>query len=240
MLIFHDGTLDGLTTSTGIVGALTRDDVFRAKYRSDEAHGLCFIEDVVTVLRGAPTLLQVDLKLMRPITPARSEALMTALQPLGDRVIVGSQAHWNLRALPGVPRAFDPTLQWHFDPKQELDEAWPKQLGVHGFYDDSPLAAIRHVSPGDYLEQRVQDLLGIFSPVVEWMVDINTIRRMHAMGLNLAERLARSNCALAAWTVRERTPDRANVVRELCALGVETFITDAPLTVARELSARVS
>ncbi len=236
MLIFHDASLDGSTTSRGVVGALTRENVSTTRYRRDEKHGVCFIEDVVDLLRGTPTLLQVDLKLMRPITAARSAALLAALEPLGQQVIIGSQAHWNLRRLSGVPLAFDPTLQWHFDPERRFEEAWPKQQGIHGLWDDSPLAGIRHATASDYLEHRVQDLLALFPEAVEWMVDVRTIQHIELLGLNLAERLNRSNCSLAAWTIRERTPGRAELVRDLCRLGVETFITDAPRTVANDLA----
>ena len=236
MLIFHDAALDASTTSKGVVGALTREQVAGARYQSDEQHGLCFLEEVIDLLRGTQTLLQVDLKLMRPISSGRSEALLASLRPLGGQVIIGSQAHWNLRSLTGVPVAFDPTLQWHFDPERHFEEAWPKQLGVHGLWDDSPLAGIRHASPGDYVDHRIQDLLNLSPEAVEWMVDFRTIQHIRSLGVNLAERLSRANCALAGWTIRERTPDRARLVRELCELGVETLITDAPLIVAGDLA----
>ncbi|MGE0600850.1 MAG: glycerophosphodiester phosphodiesterase [Dehalococcoidia bacterium] len=236
MLIFHDATLDRATTVAGAVGSLSRANVAHARYLADESHGLCFLEDVVDLLRGSSTTLQVDLKLMRPITQARASALLRALKPLRQQVIIGSQAHWNLRSLGGVPLAFDPTLQWHYDPERRMEEALPRQMGVHGLWDDSPLAAIPHASANSYVEQRIQDLLNLFPQAVEWMVDIRTIEHIHSLGTNLAERLARASCALAAWTIRQHTPNRKVLVRELCALGVETFISDVPVAVANDLA----
>ncbi|MGE3074111.1 MAG: glycerophosphodiester phosphodiesterase [Dehalococcoidia bacterium] len=237
MLIFHDTTLDGATNSSGPVASLARESVRAVRYLSDESQGLCFLDDVVDALRGSSTLLQVDLKLMRPITPARTSALLGALKSLDQQVIIGSQAHWNLRSLTGVPLAFDPTLHWHYDPERK---ALPRNMGVHGLWDDSPLAGIPHASADAYIEHRVQDLLNLFPQAVEWMVDIRTIQHVNVLGTNLAERLAQANCALAAWTIHEDTPERNALVRRLCDMGVETFISDVPPIVAEDLTSASS
>ena len=56
-------------------------------------------------------------------------------------------------------------------------------------------------------------------------------------GVALGDRLREEGCALAAWTVREDTPSRRDVVQRLYALGTETIITDAPLLVAEDAAA---
>ena len=237
MLIFHDSTLDQAATGAGVIAALSRRDVRSVRYRRDENHGLCFLEDVVDLMRGSGTLLQVDLKLMRPISPGRAAALKTALAPLGDQVIVGSQAHWNLRQLAPVPVAFDPTLQWHYNPARPVGAEGPRAMGVHGLWDDAPLAAIRHASAGEYIESRIRDLRGLLPAAVEWMVDIQTVLRLAELGVPLGERLRDDGCALASWTVREDTPARAAVVRRLFESGTETIITDCAAAVASDAAA---
>lgn len=230
MLIFHDGALDRSTTGAGRVAGLSRADVTHIRYRADESHGLCFLEEVVDIVRGSATMLQVDLKLMRPMSATRASALQAVLRPLGSNLVVGSQAHWNLRRLNGLPVAFDPTLQWNYDPGRQTTGV-PHTLGVHGFWDDSPLAGIPHASPADYLESRIEDILALLPNAVEWMVDIQTVLRMGELGLALGERLGRSACALAAWTLHD-SPDMAATVSRLFELGAETVITDAPVAAA--------
>lgn len=237
LLIFHDARLDPSTSGSGKVANLTRADLADVSYRWGSPHGLCFLEDVVDLVRGSATMLQVDLKLMRPITDRRAEALQAALKPLSGNVIVGSQAHWNLRSLVRVPIAFDPTLQWHYDPERTFAEALPRTLGIHGLWDDAPIAVIRHATPETYAESRIRDIRALLPAAVEWMVDFATIFRLAEFGVALGDRLREVGCALAAWTVREDTPSRRDVVQRLYALGTETIITDAPLLVAEDAAA---
>jgi hypothetical protein len=178
-------------------------------------------------------MLQVDLKLMRPISDERVAGLSRALRPMRDRLIVGSQAHWNLRRLGALPVAFDPTLHWHYAPGRRAD-LLPRALGIHGLWDDSPLAMNRQVRAPEYLEARVQDLRGLVPEAREWMVDIPTIQHLGSLGFSLGRRLSEEGCSLAAWTLRESTPSRKECLAGLFALGAETVITDVPLLAAAE------
>jgi glycerophosphoryl diester phosphodiesterase len=232
MLVFHDRQLARETTGEGEVASLRRADVAELRYREAHGAGLCFLEDVVEAMRGSRCLLQVDLKLMRPISPERRAALVAALRPLADRVLVGSQAHWNLRELGEIPVAFDPYLQWHYDPQRTVERV-PRRRGVHGLWDDSPLAELRTDS-GDYLRARMEDTLGLLPRAVEWMVDYPTLRHLRTLGLPLGEWLLERNVALSAWTVHEATLERQELVRELFELGAETIITTAPPVIAAD------
>ncbi len=136
MLVFHDGRLDHETTGMGKVDALDRAAAVGLRSRQDERVRLCFLEDVVDRMRGTTTVLQVDLKLMRPITQVRARALEAALQPVRSHVLVGSQAHWNLRPLRGLPLALDPTLQWHSERGRhgnllQVHPRWVEQIPNH-------------------------------------------------------------------------------------------------------------
>ena len=71
MLIFHDSLLDHETTGAGRVDALDGEAARALRYRWDGEHGVCSLDEVADVMRGGDTLLQVDLKLMRPISRGR-------------------------------------------------------------------------------------------------------------------------------------------------------------------------
>lgn len=231
MLVFHDGRLDHETTGTGKVDALDRPAAAALRCRQDERVRLCFLEDVVDRMRGSNTVLQVDLKLMRPITRARVRTLQAALEPVRSHVLVGSQAHWNLRHLPGLPLALDPTLQWHSNLGRH-DNLLPRTLGLHGLWDDSPLATNPRASSTEYIESRVEDINGLLPAAVEWMVDIATIEHIAALGVELGELLGRRGVSLAAWTLRGAEPDPAGLLARLYCSGVHTVITDVPLAAA--------
>lgn len=237
LLVFHDRDLDAETTGTGPVAALTAADVGSIRYLDIDGTPLCLLEDVVAAIEGSDTLLQVDLKGMAMLTPARIERLASVLGPVRGQALVGSQAHWNLRPLrdAGCRVALDPTLQWHYRPGRRGEGLQPASEGIHGLWDDAPLAHVEGVEPAAYVRSRVADILGLV-PAEEWMVDYATIRRLAALGVNLGDELAAHGVELAAWTVHDEGPAAtAGLARELFDLGVTTIITDAPLAVARYL-----
>jgi len=135
MLIFHDGDLDAATTGSGRADMLDAEAARGLRYRGDESVGLCFLKEVVELIEGSSTVLQVDLKLMRPISIRRQRDLREALAPIAGQVILGSRAHWNLRGFgPGVRVALDPTLQWCFAADRS-EATLPTRRGVHGLWD---------------------------------------------------------------------------------------------------------
>ncbi len=226
MVIFHDSLVDESTTGSGRIDAMDWRQTEALRYRQDTSVGVCRLEDVVQAIAKCETLLQIDLKLMRPISIARRSALVRALEPVGAQVIVGSQAHWNLRDVGGLRVAFDPTLQWHYAPGRRA-ELTPARLGVHGLWDDAPIAGIRYATPAEYFEARVEDIAGLLPRAVEWMVDIATLRHLASQGWLLGEELHQRGIELAAWTMRDegRETSRA-LLRELFDLGADTIITD--------------
>ncbi len=236
MVIFHDSDLGAETTGSGRIEALDEPSVRRLRLNGHPEAGLCFLEDVVSAMRGSRTLLQVDLKLMRPLSRSRERRLLGALEPLGDGVLIGSQAHWNLRpiAAAGLPVALDPSLHWRYDPlRLPGDGLTPVRLGVHGLWDDAPLAQIRHAEAHDYAVARMEDLVGVLPRAVEWMVDIETLLHLERLGLALGKELQARGIALAAWTMPEGAPERSvALLRRLFAIGATTVITDHALAIA--------
>jgi glycerophosphoryl diester phosphodiesterase len=234
MLIYHDASLDAETNGSGAVGAIDTAAARELRYRADPAYSPCFLEDVVDVMRGGSTLLQVDLKLMRLMSAERERRLVEALTPIRDLVLIGSQAHWNLRgpARAGLPVAFDPTLQWHYWPHARGENLTPSRLGVHGLWDDAPIAHIPYVAARDYFHSRLDDLLALL-PAREWMVDYGTILHMAEKGFELGHELAHRGVELAAWTLHDTGPGPTSaLIRRLFELGTTTIITDAASTLA--------
>jgi glycerophosphoryl diester phosphodiesterase len=236
MVLLHNDLLEDGTTGAGHASGLTRSAI-RGIQHCGGGGSIGFLDDVVGALQNSETLLQVDLKLLRPITPRQVRGLLQALAPLDGRVLVGSQAHWGLRELSGVRVALDPSMHLRAGPAVGVrpDGPAPAVLGVYGFWDDSPSASAREWSAADYLESRITDLLGLLPNVTEWMVDIPTILRMGELGLSLGDRLHREGVELAAWTVRARTAERACTLQRLFEFGVDTVITDVPMLVANDL-----
>jgi glycerophosphoryl diester phosphodiesterase len=229
MFIFHDAHLDDETTGSGRVSDLDSAAARALRFSSDSSAGPCFLDDVVAAMAGSPTLLQVDLKLMRPLSERRLHLLAGAIAPLGAQALVGSQAHWNLRPLRdwGVPVAFDTTLQWYHDAGRTRAGLTPSRRGLHGLWDDAPIAHIPAFGARDYAEARIDDLAALLPGAVEWMVDIATVRHLGALGVSLGAELAHRGIALAAWTMRDTGPDTSTaLLRELFALGATTIITD--------------
>jgi len=237
MAIFHDDDLQPDSDGSGRLSQLPRSALSAVCHRARGAHPICFLEEVVEALAGTPSILQVDLKLMRPISDGRCRRLQEALAPLGGNVIVGSQAHWNLRRLEGLPVALDPRLHWHYAPERSTGERLPRAIGHHGLWDDAPIASNPHVPAREYVLSRIEDLRGILPGAREWMVDIATVRRLGELGVVLGDELRTRGVALAAWTLRDATQNRAGVVSEMFNLGVETIITDIPVSAAQCVAA---
>lgn len=233
---FHDGGLELPGRGRRELSEITRDDLSHWRYPWPSGpHGICFLEDVVDLVRGSNTLLQVDLKLVRPISAARASILSATLSSVREQVLVGSQAHWNLRRLTSLPIAFDPTLHWHYAPEHPLEDT-PRTRGVHGMWDDAPLAANHHASAEEYAFARIADLRALLPRATEWMVDLGTVRHLGSLGISLGEVLEKDGCELAAWTLRETTPGRVRTLTEMFRLGATTVITDVPLLASSDLA----
>jgi glycerophosphoryl diester phosphodiesterase len=234
MVIFHDSELQHETTGHGRVDALDASAARAIRYTRHPDTELCFLEEIVEEMRGSDTILQVDLKLMRPMSPRRTERIVEALRSIDEHVLIGSQAHWNVRNLRerGFRIALDPTLHWHFAVARPM-EMTPRRLGVHGLWDDAPLAHILHATAEEYVSSRVTDLVEMVPGVAEWMVDIATIRHLGTLGCNLGDVLGERGIELAAWTLRDRgEAETGDVLREMLEHGATTIIADDPTVIA--------
>lgn len=235
MLIYHDHMFERESTGTGRVSEFDRAGASAFRYRDERETPIAWLEDVVDLLRDCDSLLQIDLKLIAPFTPVRFESFLAAIQPLGERAIVGSQAHWNVRRLTGcgATLALDPTWQFNaFGPEEDM--FGPARMGDFGLFDDSPLARFRRrITPEQYVQERIRDVRALFPEATEWMVDIGTIRQLSALGQPLGPILAAQGIALAAWTMHDEGPEVSTpLLRELFEAGATTIITDNALRIS--------
>jgi len=122
-LVLHDDVLDTATTGSGPIGVLTVDAARRLRLRQHAGerrgqpteHVPPLLSDIVALLLAshpAPTLLELDAKDAEPWPWPRVEELARLIEPVKDRVVVGSAADWNLRRL----RTVAPDLQVGFAP----------------------------------------------------------------------------------------------------------------------------
>lgn len=240
MLVYHDATIDGDTDGFGAVEALTRERVPRIRFSSDERISIAMVEDIVDAVRGTDVVLQVDLKQMRPLTDARVNALAGALAPLGEQALIGSMAHWNVRRLTGrgFSLAIDPSLQWN-NLADQHSPLLPSRRGLHGLWDNAPLAVVPGVAGTDYVRERIADINTLVPGCVEWMVDIATLEAIATLGVALGDELHARGVGLAAWTVRDDGPDVTGPLTwRLISLGANAIITDHPRELAGYIAAR--
>jgi glycerophosphoryl diester phosphodiesterase len=239
VIVLHDDRLEGETTGTGPVDRIEIDDARRLRLRSRPDLAPPLLEEVVDLLRPGATVLQVDLKLTPPLSAERVRRLAAALVPLGERAFVGSQGHWNLVSLraAGARVALDPMLHWHFNPARRVAGLLPARAGLHGLWDDAPLAHLPGTAAPDYFAARLRDLLALVDGAMEWLVDYPTLLHLAGRGVPLGETLSSGGVALSAWTVKDRGPAQTQpLLQSLFAAGVDTIITDDVAALARYLA----
>lgn len=237
--VFHDELLDGETEHQGQLAALTARELAAVRLR--DGGSIARLEQVVDAVAGTGTRLQLDLKTLVPLTAGQRAVLSSCVRRLGEGVLLGSRAHWTLRAFEGagIPLAFDPTLLLsHWGAQEAPGGVYPARTGIYGFWDDHPLAHIPGVGERAYLEARFEDLVALAPAVEEWMVNVATILAMGRCGYVLGAELAAAGKNLAAWTLEDAGALQTGaLLRELADLGVSTFITDRPLDLAGYLKA---
>jgi len=169
-LVLHDGLLERGTSGSGPVFALTADQShnFYLTWRgtvTKERVGLLSQTLEMVSCHSQPIELQLDLKPHPPLDDKLLAKLVTALEPVKDRVRVTSPADWALRRL----RAMDADLPLGFDPLLYLDVSThqmeedglpvpPFREGAYGYWDDHPLATRRWGKTADYLAARAESL----------------------------------------------------------------------------------
>ena len=248
-LVTHDDTLDRSTTGTGPASALTADAArslrLRHHAKGDQLgpptdHPPALLSDVVALLKESPgpTRLQLDMKDVLPWPWPRVEELARTIEPVRERVVVGSAADWNLRRLlrvdPAVLVGFDPMFYLDLSPADEGMDPLPGVMGAYGYLDAHPLARERHGPAADYLRDRLGAILRLVPDPAELYIRLYMAEKMHRDGLDdLADIVHGFGASFDLWTLDAGTPRWEERLRLAVALGADVVTTNT----AREMSA---
>lgn len=137
------------------------------------------------------------------------ERIAKLIEPVRERVYVGTPADWNLRKL----RAVDPDVALTFDPMYYVNE---RERG----------------SAGRWREQ-LRTLLGLAPGIGELHVRLSLLERMRAEGCDVAEIVHAAGVALDTWTLNAGTERW----RERLAFALESGVDIVSTDTARQLAA---
>jgi glycerophosphoryl diester phosphodiesterase len=194
--------------------------------------GLPTLSQAVERVLSSKATLQVDLKdelLLERDVIAR---LARLVEPLGERVIVGSMIDWNLRALraaaPRLRLGFDPLLYFHHWEERPTDVPFPRQRGGYDYWDDHPLAFAGILSLRDYITSRLDALHATVPGVDEIMLHIPTLLRAVDDGVDVCGLLHDRGARVLAWTLDADDRDASSLYRRLGEAGVDSLVTNTP------------
>lgn len=227
--VFHDRRLDEHTTGKGSIGRATPEEFRAARFveRPDERPPL--LSEIVAMARDGRTELQLDLKDWRPLSDERLRALIDAVAPIKDRVIVSSGQDWNL----GRFHAADPDLRIGFDPGHYLDHETeespnflPRMMSAYGYRDDHPLAFGRTEEIAEYLEQRFEMLLLQAPGSRECFLNYRLVLQMLDDGFNAAAFLHDRGIDANVWTLDYAGSASMAMLQQLLAAGFDRVTTN--------------
>ena len=189
--------------------------------------------EVVRRAPDGPTVLMLDAKDDAPWPPDMVERFLRLVDPVRDRIFLGSPADWNLRRL----RKVDPDLTVTFDPQYYLtwaarpDEV-PGRTGAYGYQDTHPLAFRRTVPTADYLRERFESLATLVPGARELHLRLTFFEHMLDDGFNAAAFLHETGVLVDVWTIDATTHGWRERVARAVAAGVDIVTTNTPRKVA--------
>ena len=186
-VLAHDTTLEHETDGQGPLRVVTEAEFKRLRLRGGDEPAAS-LADAVELLGAVerPVKVQLDLKETAPLSRGVAAALLDAIAPLRDRaevsIIVGCMADWNLRLL----RRLDPALGVGLDFGLYLDVSAgsPERVNAYGYVDDHPLGSRRLLPVRDYLEDRLEVLLGLVPNAREIYLRKELLLRVLSDGVN--------------------------------------------------------
>ncbi len=246
-LLVHDPDLGSETTGSGPVAACNAERAAGLFFRHAGVTTACRVPRLSEVVgamvrHGGASRLQVDFKNVFPFPndePLRR--LVRILEPLGSRVLVSSNADWQLRRLRALAPWLELGLDVHFyiDWRGEGDVANPNLIprvrGAYGYWDDHPIARQRFWPTAEYLEDRCGALLGLVPGATTFYVSHDLLCQSLDDGFNWAAYLHRAGIRLDAWTLDLDNPVALVNARRLLAAGVDQFTTNTPTALAVSL-----
>ncbi|MDE3095870.1 MAG: hypothetical protein KGK07_07705 [Chloroflexota bacterium] len=239
-IVTHARRLEHETTGRGPVGRATPDDVRAARFLHDAGDRPPLLSEVAAMAAGCETELQLDLKDWRPPAPERIEALLRAVGPVHERVIVSSGQDWNLRRLlaaaPSLAVGFDPGLYLDVLPPGE-PAFLPRTEGAYGYRDDHPLALGRTLEPAAYLRERMEALATQVPASREWFLRYGLVLRMRDDGFDAVAWLRNRGIDANVWTLDYDGEAAMRAFERLAAAGVARVTTNTTPAWTRALSA---
>lgn len=194
------------------------------------------LRDALDILRSeppGPTLLMLDAKDDVPWGSADAERLARLIEPVRDRIFVGSPADWNLRRL----RAVDPAVTVAFDPQYYLTwsarlDPLPGRRGAYGYQDAHPLALRRTVSAAEYLRERFEALVRAVPGARELHLRLAFFERMRDDGFDATAFLHQAGVAVDVWTLDAGTERWRERLAGAVAGGADIVTTNTPRELA--------
>lgn len=246
-LLVHDPVLESETMATGPVGECALDRarslIFRYPASATEFR-VPVLSEVVRLFGEYPNgaRLQIDYKNMIPFADDEpSERFIRLIEPLGERVLVSTGADWQLRRLrvlaPWLDLGFDIHfyIDWELQDHQRHPEAYPRQLGAYGYYDDHPIALRRYGPTSRYLEDRCGMFVGLVPRVSTFYISHHFLVQSLEDGFNWAAALHREGIKCDAWTMDVGKPAAEANAPILLEAGVDQFTTNTPRALAQLL-----
>lgn len=198
------------------------------------------LAEALEIVRDAPpgpTLLMLDAKDEDPWRPELALRLARLIEPVRERVFVGTPADWNLRRL----RAVDPDVALTFDPMYYIEkkgsrERMPRVEGAYGYRDAHPLALRRTVPTAEYLRERLQELLRVVPGITEMHIRLSLFEQMVEDGLDVAAVVHDAGVHLDTWTLDAGTPRWRERLEWAVGAGADIVTSNTP----REMSAAMA
>jgi hypothetical protein len=228
-IVTHDRHLEDETTGRGSVGSVTPEAVRAARFLDDADDRPPLLSEVVALFSDTPVELQLDLKDWRPLAAARAGALLHAVEPMRDRVIVSTGQDWNLRLLheadPALALGFDPGLYLDV-PGEGADVFLPLRMGAYGYRDDHPLALGRTEDVAIYLRERFVALATLAPFAREWFLDYRLLLQMLGDGFDAPAWLREHGADANAWTLDYAGKATLSSFERLAAIGIARVTTN--------------
>jgi glycerophosphoryl diester phosphodiesterase len=247
-LLLHNGVLDGGTSGSGPVVALTADqamDLYLTWQGTVTEEPVGLLSQALDLVSSCsqPVELQLDLKPQTPLDEKALANLVAALQPVKDRVRVTSVADWALRRLStldaDLPLGFDPLLYLDVSPHETEEYGVPVppfRQGAYGYWDDHPLATRRWGVTADYLAARAEALWAQSPPAGVWYIRARLLAQALADGFDWIAYLHARGAQVAAWTLNADCSSDVELAWRLATAGVDRITTDDPPALAQALA----
>lgn len=249
-LLVHDAELQVETTGKGGVGDCTLEQAqslyFKKSYNKQK-YRVPLLSQVIALFKNAdsPTRLQIDFKNFFPLLSDEPlERLLRLIDPIRERVLIGSPADWQLRKLQRIAGnslniGFD--IQFHLDYRSFMKKINPQQPpyreGAYGYHDDHLLSLGMIWSTADYLRDRAETLIGHVNGISTLFINHRTLIQCLEDGFDWLDFAESVGLTVKVWTINANDKLAIKNARRLVEHGARHFISDTPIALRELLSA---